>query len=299
MTDIVTESVHFHSAGHKLAGDLYLPPGGSATPRPAVVVLHGWTGIKTFLVNVIAARFARAGYVALAFDYRGYGESDGPRHRLIPEEQVDDGRNALTFLSTLEHVDEACIGAVGVSFGGGIGLAIAARDDRLCCLSCNGTVSNGESWLRAIRREWEWIAFKAELEEDRRLRVQTGESKRVTPWEILIPPPDPTNFIENNEKNIPGFKSTLPLECADAVIDFKPVREANKIICPVRLIHAETDPLVPSEQSIDVHSALQGPKSLVLIPVSARMELYQKHFDTVVDYHLDWHMQHNPLPATS
>ena len=295
MTDISTESVKFYSAGNKLAGDLYLPTADSQIPRPAVVILHGWTGIKNFLVGDIATKFAHAGYVALTFDYRGYGESDGTRHRLIPEEQVEDGRNAITFLSTLEQVSETQIGAVGVSFGGGIGLAIAARDKRLRCLSCNGTVSNGENWLRSVRREWEWIAFKADLEEDRRLRVQTGESKRVTPWEILVPPPDPTNFIENNDKNIPGFKSTLPLESADAVIEFKPVQVADQIRCPVRLIHAETDPLVPSEQSIEVHSALQASKSLVLIPVAARMELYQRHFETVINHHLDWHLQHNPL----
>lgn len=298
MAEITTKAVRFYSAGNELAGDLYLPPGENVSGRAAVVVLHGWTGIKNFLVNVIASRFAAQGYVALAFDYRGYGESKGTRHRLIPEEQVEDARNAITFLSTLPGVDPDRIGAIGVSFGGGIGLAVAARDGRLRCLSCNGTVSNGETWMRAIRREWEWIAFRGRLAEDRKRRVLTGESERVSPWDILLPVPDPTNFIENNEKTIPGFKSTLPLESADAVIEFKPALEASKVRCPVRLIHAETDPLVPVEQSADVHRDLAGPKSLILIPVPARMDLYQRHFDTVVDHHLDWHKTYNPPIAS-
>ena len=298
MKEVVSKPVHFYSGGHKLAADLYMPDEKISSPRPAVVALHGWTGIKTFLVNEIARRFAAQGYIALAFDYRGYGESDGPRHELNPLEQVEDSRNAFTFLSTLEEVDGDRIGAVGVSFGGGIGLAMAARDPRLCCLSCNGTVSDGESWMRSLRREWEWIAFQAELREDRVSRVLTGESKRVSPWDILLPAPDPTNFIKNNEKNIPGFKSTLPLASADAVIEFKPVLDAQHVQCPVRLIHAKTDPLVPTEQSTRVYDRLPGKKSLILIPVPERMDLYQKHFDTVLNHHLEWHGEHNPAPAS-
>jgi len=294
MTNTVTKPVHFYSAGHKLAADLYLPDEKINKPRAAVVVLHGWTGTKNFLVNVIADRFAEKGYVALAFDYRGYGESEGPRHCLFPREQVEDGRNAVTYLSTLEEVDADRIGAIGVSYGGGIGLAMAARNPGLRCLSCNGTVSDGESWMRALRREWEWIQFQADLREDRVNRVLTGESKRVSPWDVLLPAPDPTNFIENNEKNVPGFKSTFPLESAEAVIEFKPVNEAKHVKCPVRLIHAKTDPLVPTEQSTQVYEQLESEKSLILIPVPERMDLYQKHFDTVVNHHLDWHGKHNP-----
>jgi dienelactone hydrolase len=292
---VSVKSVNFFSDGIKLAGDLYLPAGEPVKNRPAVVMLHGWTGIKNFLVNVVASRFAEAGYVGFAFDYRGYGESEGERHRLIPSEQVADARNAITFLGTLDEVCSDSIGAIGVSFGGGIGLSAASVDSRLKCLSCNGTVSDGLNWMRAIRREWEWIAFQKELAEDRDSRVVNGESRRVSPWDILLPAPDPTNFIENNEKNIPGFKSTLPLESAEAVIEFRPIESVEKIQCPVRLIHAKTDPLVPSEQSSLVYDRLASEKSLILLPVPERMDLYQRHFDTVVEHHLEWMSEHLPV----
>jgi dienelactone hydrolase len=295
------EPVQFFSGpGHRLAGDLFWPAGAGedGPPVPGVVVLHGFTAIKEFLVNVIAERFAAEGYAALCFDYRGYGQSEGPRHRLMPTEQVEDGRNALTFLATQPGVDPDRIGAVGVSYGGAIGLGVAAIDERLACLSCNGTISNGERWMRRIRREWEWIEFKDRVARDAQTRVRTGESERVSPWDILLKVPDPTNFIDKNEQTIPGFKSTLPLESAQAIIEFKPELDADRIRCPVRFIHAETDPLVPTEESISAYERCPDPKDLVLLPVPARMDLYQKHFDTTIDNHLDWHMRHNPVGAS-
>lgn len=299
MADNHIEATHFYSGpGHKLAADIYWPSELSdERPAPGVVILHGFTAIKKFLVNTIAERFAEAGYVALTFDYRGYGDSEGPRHRLMPLEQVEDSRNALSFLSNVPQVDEERIGVVGVSFGGAIGLAIAASDQRVRCLSCNGAVSNGERWMRSIRREWEWLEFLEQIEEDSRKRVRTGESERVSPWEVLIKAPDPTNFIDALESEFPDFKSTLPLESAQAVIEFKPEENAGRIACPVKLIHVEKDPLVPTQESRQAHERCPGERSLVILPVPARMDLYQKHFDTMVEHHLDWHRQHNPVGA--
>jgi len=90
----------------------------------------------------------------------------------------------------------------------------------------------------------------------------------------------------------------MPLESAQAVIEFKPVLDAHKVKCPVRLIHAKTDPLVPTEQSTRVYDKLPGVRSLILLEVPQRMDLYQKHFDTVVEHHVEWHVEHNPpVPA--
>jgi len=86
------KKVQFYSDGLRLAGVLFLPedPG----PHPGVVLCHGFTGIKEFILPEYACRFAAAGYAALTFDYRGFGESEGPRWRLIPWEQVTDIRQS-------------------------------------------------------------------------------------------------------------------------------------------------------------------------------------------------------------
>lgn len=287
----VERNVPFYSGpGYKLAADIYRPEDG--TNLPAVAILHGWTGIKEFIVGAVAERFAAAGFLAMTFDYRGYGESEGPRHRLIPWEQVEDSRNALTYLETRDDVDATRLGIVGVSYGGAIALALGAVDARPRCISVNGCISDGERWMRSIRREWEWLDFKERISADAAKTALTGESERVSPWDILIKVPDPTNYIDSNEQNVPGFTSTLPLETARAVIEFKPLETVERIQAPMRFIHADNDPLVPTEQSVDAYARCRDPKSLIIVPVPARMDLYQKHFDVMVDHHLDWHEQY-------
>jgi len=59
-----------------------------------------------------------SGYAVLAFDYRGFGESEGERGRLVPAEQMTDIRNAVTYMQTLGEVDPERIGLWGTSFGG-------------------------------------------------------------------------------------------------------------------------------------------------------------------------------------
>ena len=77
---MVRRPVSFFSARLRLDGDLYLPedvPAGALLP--AVIPCSGYTGLK----DIHPARFARAlvphGYACLAFDYRGFGASEGER----------------------------------------------------------------------------------------------------------------------------------------------------------------------------------------------------------------------------
>ena len=111
--------VVFYSDGLKLAGLLYEPEGSLSGQRwPTVVCCHGYTGMKDIYLLPVPERLATHGYVALAFDHRGFGQSEGARARLIPWEQAEDIRNALTFAATLPSVDPGRLGLYGTSFGG-------------------------------------------------------------------------------------------------------------------------------------------------------------------------------------
>ena len=124
------ERVTFVSEGLKLAGFLHRPDGAAAGERrPALAVLHGFGSNKDGGVALAAARLlASWGYVALRFDMRGCGESDGPRGRVIlqrpfvphwdPVEVIveRDGRRevhriggANHFLHLVEHFEQCII----------------------------------------------------------------------------------------------------------------------------------------------------------------------------------------------
>jgi uncharacterized protein len=90
----------FYSAGLKLTGTLYLPEGlQSGERRPTVLCCHGLRANRKVILPEFARAFVQQGYVSFAFDYRGFGESEGVQFRLIARERDEDIINATTFLT--------------------------------------------------------------------------------------------------------------------------------------------------------------------------------------------------------
>lgn len=76
--------VTVNSQGLKCAAFYYVPKNMKTDEkRPAIVMAHGWSGVKEHLES-FASKFAEAGLVVLLFDYRYLGGSEGePRGQLI------------------------------------------------------------------------------------------------------------------------------------------------------------------------------------------------------------------------
>ena len=146
------------SDGTRMAGDLWLPDGfGDGTDRPAIVLTHGWGGVRSHLNNTYAPKFAKAGFVVLTFDYRGWVDSDSRlviigdqpspdengeitvRARAIrqvvdPHDQVRDITSALDYLVGEPGVDVSRIGIWGTSYSGGHVIFVGARDKRVAAI---------------------------------------------------------------------------------------------------------------------------------------------------------------------
>ena len=126
------ENVWVPSGGVRVAGELGLPDGLSPEERrPGLVLGHGFGVVKQSLATE-AEFFRRAGYVVLAIDYRTFGASEGePRGQLFPLNQVEDFRNAVSYLQHRPEVDPDRIGIWGASFGGAVVIWTAAVDRRV------------------------------------------------------------------------------------------------------------------------------------------------------------------------
>src|SRR5262249_1123566 len=68
------------------------------------------------------------------FDYKGWGDSDGPRSRLAPYSRVADVQAALTFLGVQPEVDADRLGLYGTSYGAATVVWVAAIDPRVKCV---------------------------------------------------------------------------------------------------------------------------------------------------------------------
>ncbi|AXB43360.1 alpha/beta hydrolase [Amycolatopsis albispora] len=96
---------------------------------PCVVLAHGFGATRDCGLDAFATEFAGAGLDALAFDYRGFGESGGePRQSVSIARQLADYRAAVAAARGLDGVDPARIVLWGASLAGGHVLVTAAAD---------------------------------------------------------------------------------------------------------------------------------------------------------------------------
>jgi dienelactone hydrolase len=146
-----TQDVSWYSEQVKVSGKLFKAAGAKA---PAVVLAPGW-GETAASMDAYALALAKSGVSALAMDYRGWGKSGGflylgqrvdtydalrftdqtpdmivRRGRLDPELQVQDIRNAITFLQGMSDVDPGRIGVLGVGISGGHVISVLGMDAR-------------------------------------------------------------------------------------------------------------------------------------------------------------------------
>jgi dienelactone hydrolase len=262
------QKVSFFSEGHRLDGILYTPRDLQVgEQRPGAVLLVGYTYQKTMVMPDIAKALNAAGYVALVFDYRGFGDSEGPRHRLIPHEQVADARAALTFLAGQPQVDPQRLAVVGISLGGAHAISVAGLDRRVSAAVALEPPGDGMRWLRSLRRHWEWEEFQARLAADRSARVRNGESARVDPHEIVIPDPASRAFLDMVANEFPQMVCELPLESADALIEYSPEALAERI-APRRLlvVHGADDRLVPVSEARSIAERAGASCRVEIIP---------------------------------
>lgn len=293
----MAERVTFYSDGIQLVGYVYRPQRLAAEEkRSGILLCHGFGAHQERYLPDIANYLCGQGYVAMTFDYRGFGESDGPRWRLIPLEQITDIRNALTFLRLQDAVAPFSVGLYGTSFGGANVVYAAAVDRRVKCVVSVVGVGNGERWMRGLRRSYEWASFLRELEEDWKQRVLTGQSRIVDRLELMLTDPATAAEAAKILQQFPISCTHLPLETGQAVIDYHPEEMVGKIAPrPVLFIVAENDVLVPNDITREVYDRAGEPKKWVSIPNCDHYGVYyEPAFETVMAATNEWYQRHLP-----
>lgn len=153
--DIQLKEAIWFSEQVQVTGRLFLPASARMNEKAAAVVLAPAEGATAETLDAYAIALAQKGLVALAIDYRGWGRSGGHiylgervdtydkmrfseqtpeliirRGRIDPEHQVQDIRNAMTFLQGAATVDPKRIGVLGAGLGGGHVISVLGMDAR-------------------------------------------------------------------------------------------------------------------------------------------------------------------------
>ena len=285
-------AVEFYSEGSKLVGDVYVPDGlPTGEQRAAVLLCHGYTGVKDLYLPDNAKTLNDAGYVVMTFDYKGWGESEGTRSRLAPYSRVADVQAAMTFLSIQPEADEDRIGLYGTSYGGATVSWTGAVDQRAKCIVSVVGIGHGARWMSRVRRVDEWVDLRERSKEDREKRATTGQSDYVDRSEILLPDRQSAELAAAARRLNPAAVGTIPLEYVDDTIGFNPEWIVDKISPrPILFITSEDDRLVLPEESEQLYAHAKEPKKLVVLKGYGHYEVYtEPAFSEVMAATLEWY----------
>jgi dienelactone hydrolase len=270
--DIVLRNVDIYSEGTRMAGDVYSAKVNAGKRLPTIVMAHGWGGTKAAL-RPEAIAFAQAGYLVVAFDYRGWGESDSRiilvdkrapaekqnyhftaevqevREVVEPLDMVVDWLNSINWAAGDPQCDAERIGLWGSSLSGGLVVSAAVLDPRVKALHSQVPSLDGR-WTLASAQE----RAATEKEATQRARGELG-----------YPPPR-----ANTVQRLIGapvryqFAAWYPVEYVD--------RASN---VAMQFVVAEKEELMDNKSNgIMAYQRAKGPKNLVTIPEITHYGVY-------------------------
>jgi dienelactone hydrolase len=240
--------VEFASEQDTCAAWLYVPDGNG--PFAAVVLAHGWTGVREQRLDAYAVRFADAGLAALVFDYRHFGASSGqPRQLLDIKRQLADWAAAVAFARSRAEIDSARIAVWGTSFSGGHVVETAARDPQIAAVIAQAPFADG---LRNLPS----LGFRLALRLTAAgVRDQIGAALGRPPHMLRSVGPPGSLAVMTTPDAEPGFRSIDPpgstwrneaaARIALRVSGYRPGRHSDRIAAPILFAIAADDAITP------------------------------------------------------
>ncbi len=296
-----TRRCQFYSDGIRLEGLLQLPEHTTPTgSRPTIVLCSGFQGLKELIPAKLWGPLTEAGNVCFAFDYRGFGTSQGERGRVLPPEQVEDIRSAVTFLQQQPEADPERIGLVGWGFGGGVVVQAAAEDERVRAVACLNGVGDAGRAVRDSRPYADWLAMQDRIAEDRVHRVLSGQSQKVSPWDVV--PLDSVTRVRVDDDmyaRFAAFGVEVTLQSAEAYYAVRPELAADRISPrPLLLVHGVRDALHPIDEARSLYAHARDPKELIEIPEGHHLDWIEPGhplYLTTLPRIVNWFLQHLPV----
>lgn len=292
--DIEKRAVIIWSDGTRMAGDLYLPKARPADAKlPGIVLCAGTGGTKGGTSARLGVKFAQQGYAALAFDYRGWGESD-PRLMAIekvpaPDEkgevtvkaravrwqmdfadQAMDIRAAISFLAGEPGVDANRLGVWGSSYGGSLVTWTAGNDPRVKCTVAQVPGMGAPRSPQAVARTFDYLTKQARAEVEPvpfETGKMTGKMERYTQMRV-----NPTKSI--------GYGVS---------------EAAEKIKAPILFVVAENEKLGDNANVERVAAAIRErgvPAEYHVIKGITHYGIYKEGFEEATTLEVAWFDKH-------
>jgi alpha/beta superfamily hydrolase len=280
-------TISYFSEGSKIAAHLYLPTSVS-TPLPAIILCHGFAGVKELLLPAFAHYFSKHGFATLCFDYRGFGESEGERGRLVPEYQIRDIQNAITYMQSRDDINNDKIALWGSSFGGANAIITAARDKRVKCLCVQLTFADGERVITGSMSTEEELKFLETIGKMQQKKVTTNKELMVPIHKVLTDEQSKT-FYNEKVASFPALEIKIPFLTVAETMGHKPESFLDDLNIPIHIVSADHDSVNPPLESQILYEKAHEPKAHLIVEGASHYEVYEgNYFDLVAKAQVEW-----------
>lgn len=259
------QKVSFPSGDGFVVGNLYLPEDHDPSRRyPAVAVGGSLSSVKEMMGGLYAGELARRGIIALALDYRNYGESSGAKRQYEDQgSKAEDLSAALRFLK--KRSDVSGTGLLGVCTSGGTIMYAAARDPNVGAIAAAAGMFGEPSFMEQMMGK-EAIAQRMAV--SREARRQYDEDGIIE----IVPTYEPGNkqavsasaseyyMDQTRGGGVRPWRNEFALMGWEGWLAFDPITQAAQVKAPALIIHS--DGATFPDQARKAYGLLAGPKDL-------------------------------------
>ena len=246
--------IAFDSAGATCSGWHFPGEGDGYEQRPVVVMGHGFGGTKDSGLEPFAQRLSQAGLDVLAFDYRGFGASEGePRQTVSVVGQIHDFESAVAAAKQLPGVDPNRIVLWGSSMSGGHVLRVASGRDDIAAVIAMTPLTSGAAVSRAAvahrdvgtALKWTAIGLKS--------RVDVARGGRPTMMPLVAHPGEPGGLTLDGAYESytalagPTWCNEVDSAVGLQIAGIRTADAARRVRCPALFQIADFDRYVPAD----------------------------------------------------
>jgi fermentation-respiration switch protein FrsA (DUF1100 family) len=271
MTIQKAERIAFRGEGVELVGDLRLPDADG--PRPAVAFTGPFTGVKEQVVGIYAERLTQAGFVTLAFDHRGFGESNGRRRHEDSQGKLTDLRAAVGVLAERPEVDAARIGLVGICLGGGYAMRAAAVDPRVKAVA---GIAGGYNSPTAMIRGMGIGDYRAALNGFLDRYDEYVPAVAPDGGEAAMGGDEPYAYYGTARSAAPNWRNEVTRGSLHSLMTFDALGAAELLAAtPLLIVHGKTDAYCSPELARELYERKPGDdKAIVWLDTDRHIDLY-------------------------
>jgi fermentation-respiration switch protein FrsA (DUF1100 family) len=213
-----------------------------------------------------ASELAKRGIIAVAIDYRNFGQSGGAlRQYEDPDSKAEELSAAVKYLS--RRSDVAKIGLLGVCTSGGNVLYAAAQDRRVEALATViGFFQTPEVASMLLGGDEGLAIRRAAGRRARQVYGSTGELQFIRQYSnstnaTVNYGPAPYYDSPSRGGGVRSWRNDFAVMAWEAWLSFNPVAEATKVFTPTLMVHSEHAAF--PDQARAAYNGLAGQKQIV------------------------------------